>query len=130
MVGCGAVVEQRYVPVLKQLGWAPAVLVDTSAERLHVRQCRSAPLRWRSRKRLQLLVCSTRQSWLHEHVLQPAALCRSTAASGFVEKPMAATRAACTAMNSAAAETGRQACRRVFPPTGNGRTMVERGAAG
>lgn len=108
MVGCGAVVEQRYVPVLKQLGWAPAVLVDTSAERRRsvAALLGSAPVEVEeaiaAANAFDAAIVAT------PHVLHEP-LCVDLLRAGkhvFVEKPMAATEAACTAMNSAAAETG------------------------
>lgn len=108
IVGCGAVVEQRYVPVLKQLGWAPTALVDTSPERRRsvAASLYSAPAETEDALLIadafDVAIVATPQG-LHERI------CVDLLRAGkhvFVEKPLAHTEAACVAINRAAAETG------------------------
>lgn len=108
IVGCGAVVEQRHIPVLEQLGWAPAALIDPSAER---RRAIAALLKVPPAESEEVLaltdlfdtaIVATPQG-LHERI------CVELLRAGkhvLVEKPMAHTEAACAAMNRAAAQGG------------------------
>lgn len=108
IVGCGAAAEQRYVPALKQCGWLPTVLIDTSAERRFAVaalfgcapvECEDAMA---AADAFDVAIVAT------PHVLHER-LCVDLLRAGkhvFVEKPMAHTKAACAAINCAATETG------------------------
>jgi predicted dehydrogenase len=108
IVGCGAVVEQRHASVLKQLGWRPTVLIDTSAQRrLAVATLfETAPMESDDAIAVadcfDMAIVATPQG-LHERI------CVDLLRAGkhvFVEKPMAHSSFACAAMNRAAAESG------------------------
>lgn len=108
VIGCGAVVEQRHAPVLKQLGWVPTALIDTSTQRRRAVAALFETPPIESGDAIALADCfdmaivATPQG-LHER------LCIDLLRAGkhvFVEKPMAHTTSACAAMNRAAAESG------------------------
>ena len=108
IVGCGAVVEQRYIPALRQLGCGPTALIDPSAERRNAiaTLCGSCPALSDNAIAVadvfDVAIVATPHS-LHEQI------CVELLSAGkhvFVEKPMAHTEAACVAMNSAAAKSG------------------------
>ena len=108
IVGCGAVVEQRYVPVLKQLGWMPTALVDTSAERRHSVAALFGSNPVESEEAIAVADAFDAAIVATPHALHER-ICVDLLRAGkhvFVEKPMAHTTAACIAMNSAAAESG------------------------
>lgn len=108
IVGCGAVVEHRHAPVLKQLGWTPTALIDTSAERRRAvaTLLETPPAESNDAAAVadcfDMAIVATPQG-LHERV------CIDLLRAGkhvFVEKPMAHTSSACAAMNRAAVESG------------------------
>lgn len=108
IVGCGAVVEQRYVPILNQLGWIPTALIDTSVDRrrsvaalLHSTPAESGEA-IAVADAFDAAIVAAPQA-LHERI------CVDLLRAGkhvFVEKPMAHTMAACNSMNSAATHSG------------------------
>jgi predicted dehydrogenase/nucleoside-diphosphate-sugar epimerase len=108
IIGCGAVAEQRHAPALKDLGWKPTALIDVSAARRRAvaELLNSAPVEAEeivaALPAFDAAIVSV-PHFLHEQV------CVELLRAGkhvLVEKPMALTKAACRAMNLAAAESG------------------------
>jgi predicted dehydrogenase len=104
IIGCGAVIEQRYIYALRKLKWIPTTLIDPSPERrksvasLLGGQFREAARATEIADDFDAAVVSVPHA-LHEP------LCVELLTRGkhvLVEKPMAATSVACTAMNAAA----------------------------
>lgn len=105
IIGCGAVVEQRHAPVLRDMGWVPSVLVDvSSARRSAVASLfNGAPVEAADfasvLDKFDAALVSV-PHLVHERV------CVALLQAGkhvFVEKPMALTKVACDEMNRAAA---------------------------
>jgi predicted dehydrogenase len=128
IVGCGAVVEQRYVPVLKQLGWTPSALIDTSAERRRSVAALFGCAPAESEQAIAVADAFDAAIVATPHALHER-LCVDLLRAGkhvLVEKPMAATEAACTAMNCAAAEAGAKLAVALFRRQGKaGRWLKE-----
>jgi predicted dehydrogenase len=108
IIGCGAVVEQRYVYALKRLGWMPDVLIDPSPERrrsvakaLGI-QPREAAVAIEAAADFDAAIVAV-PHMLHRPVCEPVLLAGKHV---LVEKPMAASSDDCAAMQAAAATGG------------------------
>jgi predicted dehydrogenase len=106
IVGCGAIVEQRYVSALQRMRWIPTALVDISAERRRSVAARLGACQIEAERAdvcldaFDAAVVSAPNAF-HEPI------CVGLLRAGkhvLVEKPMALTAAACAAMNRAAFE--------------------------
>jgi predicted dehydrogenase len=107
IVGCGAVVEQRYAPTLKRLKLEPAAIFDTLAERR-----RSVGMLFGTRPVEAERASAALDAFDAAIVAVPHALheslCVELLCAGkhvLVEKPMALTAISCRAMNRAADES-------------------------
>lgn len=108
VVGCGAVIAERYIGAFSRSNWAPAVLIDPSQERRReiAGLLKSRPEEASSASAVldkfdAAIVAVPHQ--LHEPV------CVELLAAGkhvLVEKPMASSISACDAMNAAARNSG------------------------
>jgi nucleoside-diphosphate-sugar epimerase/predicted dehydrogenase len=107
IVGCGAVVEQYHVPVLRKMGWKPALLVDSDVDgvRRRFRDLKDCAVERRVEGRLDAFDAAivAVPSRLH------AAVCCELLRAGkhvMVEKPMATSTADADAMIEAADSAG------------------------
>jgi predicted dehydrogenase len=110
IVGCGAIVEERYVPALRRMRWLPTALVDISEKRRHsvVDKLGTSAIQADQAKdcldAFDAAIVSVPNA-LH------AKLCIELLRSGkhvLVEKPMAINVNDCAAMNRQAVDSGRR----------------------
>jgi predicted dehydrogenase len=108
VVGCGAVIEQRYVHAFKKLKWMPSVLIDPSPNRSKSVAGMLGGRFAEAGRALELAEAFDAAVVSVPHALHEP-LCLELLRAGkhvLVEKPMAETADSCARMNHAAGEGG------------------------